>query len=138
MPRIDWMPNHILIIHILLLFSTLNPLVIPFGLFYFTISASECFPCFVSLHTMANRHSSHSQELGMDQRLYHGIELIYMLAAARLCKTLRGERSGIAYPNHPLLSRWQGDLNQCYRQTLTVALRSHPLPSRIFGVHGGE
>ncbi|KAF9781625.1 hypothetical protein BJ322DRAFT_233934 [Thelephora terrestris] len=33
-----WLPNHILIIHILLLFSVLNPLVIPFGLFYFTVS----------------------------------------------------------------------------------------------------
>ncbi|KAF9649393.1 hypothetical protein BDM02DRAFT_3166745 [Thelephora ganbajun] len=35
-----WLPNHILVIYITLLFSTLNPLVIPFGLFYFSISAT--------------------------------------------------------------------------------------------------
>ncbi|KAH7928412.1 hypothetical protein BV22DRAFT_207268 [Leucogyrophana mollusca] len=31
-----WLPNHLLIIHVLLLFAVLNPLVIPFGLVYFS------------------------------------------------------------------------------------------------------
>ncbi|KAF9781182.1 DUF221-domain-containing protein [Thelephora terrestris] len=35
-----WLPNHVLIVDILLLFSVLNPLVIPFGLFYFTASTT--------------------------------------------------------------------------------------------------
>lgn len=34
---VDWLPSHLLIIHILLLFAVLNPLVIPFGLLYFCV-----------------------------------------------------------------------------------------------------
>lgn len=36
---VDWLPTHLLVIHVLLLFSLLNPVVIPFGLFYFFIEA---------------------------------------------------------------------------------------------------
>ena len=32
---LDWLPNHILVIHVLLLFSLLNPFVLPFGAIYF-------------------------------------------------------------------------------------------------------
>ncbi|KAI0346019.1 DUF221-domain-containing protein [Trametopsis cervina] len=32
-----WLPNHLLVVHILVLFAVLNPLVIPFGLFYFCV-----------------------------------------------------------------------------------------------------
>ncbi|GJE98516.1 hypothetical protein PsYK624_147480 [Phanerochaete sordida] len=32
-----WLPNHLLVIHILLLFAVLNPLVLPFGLLYFCV-----------------------------------------------------------------------------------------------------
>ncbi|KAI0087845.1 hypothetical protein BDY19DRAFT_892588 [Irpex rosettiformis] len=32
-----WLPNHLLVVHILLLFAVLNPLVIPFGFLYFCI-----------------------------------------------------------------------------------------------------
>jgi len=35
---LDWLPNHILVIHILLLFSLLNPFVLPFGVLYFLSS----------------------------------------------------------------------------------------------------
>ncbi|KAH7915420.1 hypothetical protein BJ138DRAFT_1189738 [Hygrophoropsis aurantiaca] len=35
-----WLPNHLLIIHVLLLFAILNPLVIPFGLLYFTCESA--------------------------------------------------------------------------------------------------
>lgn len=34
---IDWLPNHLLVIHILLLFAVLNPLVVPFGFLYFCV-----------------------------------------------------------------------------------------------------
>lgn len=37
---IDWLPNHMLVIHIMLLFAVLNPLVIPFGFIYFCIEAA--------------------------------------------------------------------------------------------------
>ncbi|OAX42854.1 DUF221-domain-containing protein [Rhizopogon vinicolor AM-OR11-026] len=32
-----WLPNHLLVIHVLLLFALLNPLVLPFGLIYFSV-----------------------------------------------------------------------------------------------------
>ncbi|KAI0247633.1 hypothetical protein BJV78DRAFT_904502 [Lactifluus subvellereus] len=32
-----WLPNHLLVIHILVLFAVFNPLVMPFGLIYFSI-----------------------------------------------------------------------------------------------------
>ncbi|EMD39889.1 hypothetical protein CERSUDRAFT_112144 [Gelatoporia subvermispora B] len=35
-----WLPNHVLVIHVLLVFAVLNPLVIPFGLFYFCVEAA--------------------------------------------------------------------------------------------------
>lgn len=37
---IDWLPNHMLVIHVLLLFSVLNPLVIPFGFLYFCVEGA--------------------------------------------------------------------------------------------------
>ena len=36
----DWLPNHLLVIHVLLVFSVLNPLVIPFGFLYFCVESS--------------------------------------------------------------------------------------------------
>ncbi|KAF8645225.1 hypothetical protein AX16_008052 [Volvariella volvacea WC 439] len=33
-----WLPNHMLVVHILLLFSILNPVVLPFGTLYFFVS----------------------------------------------------------------------------------------------------
>ena len=36
-----WLPTHLLVIHVLLAFSVLNPLVIPFGLLYFFIESGE-------------------------------------------------------------------------------------------------
>ncbi|KAG6337317.1 hypothetical protein ID866_1779 [Astraeus odoratus] len=32
-----WLPNHLLVIHVCLLFALLNPLVVPFGLIYFAV-----------------------------------------------------------------------------------------------------
>ncbi|KAI0061410.1 hypothetical protein BV25DRAFT_1916791 [Artomyces pyxidatus] len=32
-----WLPNHLLVIHVILVFSVLNPLVIPFGFIYFMV-----------------------------------------------------------------------------------------------------
>ncbi|KAH9002732.1 hypothetical protein EDB86DRAFT_3063264 [Lactarius hatsudake] len=32
-----WLPNHLLVIHVLFVFAVLNPLVLPFGLIYFSI-----------------------------------------------------------------------------------------------------
>lgn len=39
----DWLPNHLLVMHVLLLFSILNPFVIPFGTIYFFIAAGGVF-----------------------------------------------------------------------------------------------
>jgi|HubBroStandDraft_5_1064220.scaffolds.fasta_scaffold1061058_1 hypothetical protein len=36
----DWLPNHLLVIHVLFVFAVLNPLVMPFGLIYFTVEKS--------------------------------------------------------------------------------------------------
>jgi hypothetical protein len=36
---LDWLPNHLLVIHVLLLFAVLNPFVIPFGTLYYFIEA---------------------------------------------------------------------------------------------------
>jgi hypothetical protein len=33
----DWVPTHVLIINVLLLFTVLNPLVLPFGCVYFFV-----------------------------------------------------------------------------------------------------
>jgi hypothetical protein len=40
---LDWLPNHLLVIHVLILFSVLNPLVIPFSLMYFFVEAGAPF-----------------------------------------------------------------------------------------------
>jgi hypothetical protein len=40
----DWLPNHLLVIHILLVFAVINPLVLPFGLLYFTVERSAFHP----------------------------------------------------------------------------------------------
>ena len=39
----DWLPNHLLVIHVLFVFAVLNPLVIPFGLLYFSIERGKGF-----------------------------------------------------------------------------------------------
>jgi hypothetical protein len=39
----DWLPNHLLVIHVLVLFAVLNPLVVPFGLIYFLIEQGTGF-----------------------------------------------------------------------------------------------
>ncbi|KIL63242.1 hypothetical protein M378DRAFT_80006 [Amanita muscaria Koide BX008] len=36
-PYYYWMPNHLLVLHVLLLFSVLNPFVLPFGALYFLV-----------------------------------------------------------------------------------------------------
>ncbi|PPR04094.1 hypothetical protein CVT24_010667 [Panaeolus cyanescens] len=36
---VDWLPNHTLVIHVLLLFSIFNPFVLPFGTLYFFIQS---------------------------------------------------------------------------------------------------
>lgn len=38
---LDWMPNHLLVVHTLLLFSILNPFVLPFGALYFLIQTGK-------------------------------------------------------------------------------------------------
>jgi hypothetical protein len=36
----DWLPNHLLVVHVIFLFAILNPLVIPFGLIYFCVESA--------------------------------------------------------------------------------------------------
>lgn len=39
--QLDWLPNHVLVMHVLLVFALLNPLVIPFALVYFAVERSK-------------------------------------------------------------------------------------------------
>jgi len=46
----DWLPNHMLVLHVLILFSILNPVVLPFGVLYFFVEAGalpfrDCWNC---------------------------------------------------------------------------------------------
>ncbi len=40
---VDWLPTHLLVIHILMVFAVLNPVVLPFGTFYFFVEAGAFF-----------------------------------------------------------------------------------------------
>lgn len=37
----DWLPNHVMVMMIVIVFTILNPLVIPFSLIYFSAAAGE-------------------------------------------------------------------------------------------------
>lgn len=39
---LDWLPNHLIVLFVGFTFALLNPLVIPFQLFYFSIILGEC------------------------------------------------------------------------------------------------
>lgn len=38
---IDWLPNHIMVLLIVIIFTVLNPLVVPFALIYFSAATGE-------------------------------------------------------------------------------------------------
>ena len=42
----DWIPTHLLVLHTILLFSVLNPLVIPFGCLYYFVEVGEYPVCY--------------------------------------------------------------------------------------------
>ncbi|KAI6044833.1 hypothetical protein EDC04DRAFT_3105614 [Pisolithus marmoratus] len=56
-----WLPNHLLIIHVCLLFAILNPLVVPFGLIYFTVETVVIKNQF--LHVYAKNYECNGQIL---------------------------------------------------------------------------
>ncbi|KAI6114009.1 hypothetical protein F5141DRAFT_1195070 [Pisolithus sp. B1] len=56
-----WLPNHLLIIHVCLLFAILNPLVVPFGLIYFTVETVVVKNQF--LHVYAKNYECNGQIL---------------------------------------------------------------------------
>ena len=94
-PFWDWLPNHLLVIHILFVFAVLNPLVMPFGLFYFTIEKSTnlCVaPTNASLTSFS--HSRHQEPV-----------------FACVCKELRREWPDDFDSDHPILSGWYGFLH---------------------------
>lgn len=35
----DWLPNHTLVLHVVVVFAVLNPLVIPFAFLYFCVES---------------------------------------------------------------------------------------------------
>jgi len=37
----DWLPNHLLVIHVILVFAIINPLVTPFALVYFMVETGR-------------------------------------------------------------------------------------------------
>ncbi|KAH9159491.1 hypothetical protein EDB89DRAFT_2048781 [Lactarius sanguifluus] len=54
-----WLPNHLLVIHVLFVFAVLNPLVIPFGLIYFSIETVVIKNQF--LHVYAKHYEGNGQ-----------------------------------------------------------------------------
>ncbi|KAJ7505259.1 hypothetical protein B0H11DRAFT_2154128 [Mycena galericulata] len=60
-----WLPTHLLVLHVLLLFMVLNPFVIPFGAFYFFIEAGMIsfeLCCFIHLiHIYAKNYEGNGQ-----------------------------------------------------------------------------
>lgn len=56
-----WLPNHLLIIHVCLLFAILNPLVVPFGLIYFAVETAVVKNQF--LHVYAKNYECNGQIL---------------------------------------------------------------------------
>ncbi|KAF5382774.1 hypothetical protein D9615_002912 [Tricholomella constricta] len=50
-----WLPNHLLVIHVLLLFSVLNPFVLPFGTLYFLVQYG------VLIHVYAKHYEANGQ-----------------------------------------------------------------------------
>ncbi|KAJ3566033.1 hypothetical protein NP233_g7257 [Leucocoprinus birnbaumii] len=56
-----WLPNHLLIIHVLLLFSVLNPVVLPFGALYFFIQSGVVKNQFI--HVYAKHYEGNGQHL---------------------------------------------------------------------------
>jgi hypothetical protein len=67
---IDWLPTHMLVIHVLLLFAVLNPFVLPFGAIYF----------FVETGVIKNQVSS--------EKSYCSCFLLASAAHTRLCQKL--------------------------------------------------
>lgn len=53
-----WLPNHLLVIHVLLLFSVLNPFVLPFGALYFFIQTG------VMKHQLIHVYAKHYEANG--------------------------------------------------------------------------
>lgn len=39
---VDWLPNHTLVLHVVVVFAVLNPLVIPFAFLYFCVESRMC------------------------------------------------------------------------------------------------
>ncbi|KAF5360772.1 hypothetical protein D9756_004691 [Leucocoprinus leucothites] len=56
-----WLPNHMLVIHVLLLFSVLNPFVLPFGTLYFFIQSGVIKNQFI--HVYAKHYEGNGQLL---------------------------------------------------------------------------
>ncbi|KAI0270050.1 hypothetical protein BC834DRAFT_864712 [Gloeopeniophorella convolvens] len=54
-----WLPNHLLVMHVLFVFAVLNPLVIPFGLIYFSIEKTVIKNQF--LHVYAKNYEGNGQ-----------------------------------------------------------------------------
>ncbi|KAI0671009.1 DUF221-domain-containing protein [Trametes maxima] len=57
-----WLPNHVLVVHVLLVFAVLNPLVIPFAFLYFCVEASE-YESSILLHVYAKNYEGNGQTL---------------------------------------------------------------------------
>jgi len=79
------------VIHVLFVFAVLNPLVMPFGLIYFTVEKS------------ANLHAT----------LVNALPILHFYSSrhqepifTRICKELRRERSEDFDPDHSILSGW--------------------------------
>ncbi|PIL22331.1 hypothetical protein GSI_15019 [Ganoderma sinense ZZ0214-1] len=57
----DWLPNHVLVMHVLLVFALLNPLVIPFALVYFSVERTVVKNQL--LHVYAKNYEGNGQKL---------------------------------------------------------------------------
>ncbi|RXW24412.1 hypothetical protein EST38_g1408 [Candolleomyces aberdarensis] len=56
-----WLPNHLLVIHVLLMFSALNPFVLPFGTLYFFVQSGVIKNQFI--HVYAKHYEGNGQTL---------------------------------------------------------------------------
>jgi hypothetical protein len=101
----DWLPNHLLIIHVCLLFAVLNPLVLPFGLIYFAVETGayyvsyrwNIFTSTISLAVVKNQVSFHTGSLSL------GVQHSLFSASSCICKELRMQRTYLVDTHGSLL-----------------------------------
>lgn len=118
----DWFPNHCLVLHVLLLFSVLNPFVLPFGTLYFFVQTgvmkNQVHPSFLlSLFLIVN--GSSFQFIHVYSKNFEGDGKILLIRIVRY--SLDGQSSTT-------------EIFVCRSNTYTF--RSGPFTSHFLGIYG--